>query len=522
MERRELHQQAEAQLIDRYSSSFNPDRGLAKAIRAHELSPTDTRVLFVHGLAHYRSGDDEQALASLRLAMDAGSKLDPATTTAAKFLVSDCLRRIGKDSEALTAFAAANQSLANTKTDPANHRSLMFEIAKAFLGEPESAAAGQPIIVNVLTDDIDGISDGNISLREAVLSAPDGGTIHFAIEGTVELKLGHIQLDKSLTIIGPGADKLAISGAGKSRVFLIDDRDAEHQAKVELSGLRLTAGRSAGSSPDEILNWGGAIYSTEPLVVRDAVFDDNHSPHAGGAVIVRDSSSASFVRCSFQRNRAKTAGAIQLFGAVEDAVVDSCAFHENRAIYWDGSAIRTGAGRGRLTVTNSTFSGNRAVKGSDGRYGGTVAADCQQTTIDHCTFTGNQGGAVHSYLYWQHWTLPGKPQVTISNSIVAGNTDETGKPLDIVSYDGIQATVTHSLIGTDQGGFIDGGNNLISVDPKLGPLADNGGPTKTHALLSGSPAIDAAAKTDIPFDQRGEGFPRVVGSAADLGAVESK
>lgn len=521
LERRELHQQAEAQLIDRYSSSFNPDRGLAKAIRAHELSPTDTRVLFVHGLAHYRSGDDEQALASLRLAMDVGSKLDPATTTAAKFLVADCLRRSGRDSEALTAFAAANQSLANTKTYPASHRSLMFEIAKAFLGEQESAAAGQPIIVNVLTDDIDGISDGNTSLREAVLSAPDGGTIQFAIEGTVELKLGHIQLDKSLTIIGPGADKLAISGAGKSRVFLIDDRDAEHQAKVELSGLRLTAGRSAGSSPDEILNWGGAINSNESLVVRDAVFDDNHSPHAGGAVIVRDSSSASFVRCTFQRNRAKTAGAIQL-GAVVDAVVDSCAFQDNQAIDWDGSAIRTGAGRGRLTVTNSTFSGNRGVKGSDGRYGGTVAADCQQTTIDHCTFTGNQGGAVHSYLYWQNWTLPGKPQVTITNSILAGNTDEKGEPLDLVSYDGVEATVTHSLIGAEQENFVDGGDNLIGVDAKLGPLANNGGTTKTHALLADSPAIDAAAEPELQFDQRGEGFPRKIGAAADMGAFESK
>jgi hypothetical protein len=65
--------------------------------------------------------------------------------------------------------------------------------------------------------------------------------------------------------------------------------------------------------------------------------------------------------------------------------------------------------------------------------------------------------------------------------------------------------------------------DLLDVDPKLGPLQDNGGPTQTHALLEGSPAIDAGDNTDAPeFDQRGEGFPRIdpVTGIIDIGAFE--
>ncbi|HEY8505742.1 MAG TPA: VCBS repeat-containing protein, partial [Gemmataceae bacterium] len=69
--------------------------------------------------------------------------------------------------------------------------------------------------------------------------------------------------------------------------------------------------------------------------------------------------------------------------------------------------------------------------------------------------------------------------------------------------------------------FLTDTNNLKNVDPMLGPLAFNGGPTQTHALLAGSPAIDKGSNPAmLTFDQRGPGFPRVVGPQADIGAVE--
>ena len=87
---------------------------------------------------------------------------------------------------------------------------------------------------------------------------------------------------------------------------------------------------------------------------------------------------------------------------------------------------------------------------------------------------------------------------------------------------------------TQSGTTITGANNLIGYsalpvpndtilqqDPLLGPLAFNGGSTATHALLSGSPAIDGGNNTfNASFDQRGSGYPRVIGSAPDIGAYE--
>ena len=72
---------------------------------------------------------------------------------------------------------------------------------------------------------------------------------------------------------------------------------------------------------------------------------------------------------------------------------------------------------------------------------------------------------------------------------------------------------------------VDKGGNLFGVDPLLGALADNGGPTKTHALLPGSPAIDAGPNPLTPFpgsdfDQRGDGYARVVAGIVDIGAFE--
>ena len=116
--------------------------------------------------------------------------------------------------------------------------------------------------------------------------------------------------------------------------------------------------------------------------------------------------------------------------------------------------------------------------------------------------------------------------INITNSIVAGNTDGGGSVNDIRPGTGPLASfsVNYSLIGTgvvpDAG---TSGNNVVTNNPLIGPLADNGGPTETHALLVGSPAIDAGNPgfTSPPdFDQRGTGFPRVSLGRIDMGAYE--
>jgi hypothetical protein len=115
----------------------------------------------------------------------------------------------------------------------------------------------------------------------------------------------------------------------------------------------------------------------------------------------------------------------------------------------------------------------------------------------------------------------------VRNSIIAGNlVDLNGTGPDV---SGLFSSGGHNLIGDGSGatGFANGANGdqvgtaVNPIDARLGPLADNGGPTQTHALLPGSAAIDKGDNTGVPAtDQRGAGFRRTVGSATDIGAFE--
>jgi hypothetical protein len=117
--------------------------------------------------------------------------------------------------------------------------------------------------------------------------------------------------------------------------------------------------------------------------------------------------------------------------------------------------------------------------------------------------------------------------IEISGSIVAGNTAGDGSA-DLEPGTGT-LTVEYSLIGDAAGLSIIGPGNILNQDPMLASLADNGGPTFTHAFLPSSPAIDAgdplavAGVGDVPeFDQRGSPFDRVIGDAIDIGAYEDQ
>jgi hypothetical protein len=179
---------------------------------------------------------------------------------------------------------------------------------------------------------------------------------------------------------------------------------------------------------------------------------------------------------------------------------------------------------GTLAVSNSTLSRNTA-----GRYGGGIYTHSSRpVTLTNVTVTANRantaGGSYHGGGFFG---LSGSP--VLHNTLIAGNfRDPTGTTRDDV-FGPLNPSGDYNLIGDGTGmtGLSDGVNgNLVGsagtpIDPLLGPLQDNGGPTLTHALLSGSPAIDAgnnAYATD--FDQRGPGFPRIVNGIIDIGAFE--
>jgi Ca2+-binding RTX toxin-like protein len=180
------------------------------------------------------------------------------------------------------------------------------------------------------------------------------------------------------------------------------------------------------------------------------------------------------------------------------------------------------------TITNCTIHGNSVVTDQKSSFGGGLAEAGSPVIVANCTITGNSatnmspsagssalGGGIFG------------GNVTLNNTIVALNTvsavsGQTAGP-DIYG----SVTANFSLIGDGSDATIAGANNLVGtsgtpIDPLLGPLQDNGGPTPTRAPLPGSPALDRGLyPSGLTEDQRGVGYERVVGAAADIGALES-
>ena len=191
---------------------------------------------------------------------------------------------------------------------------------------------------------------------------------------------------------------------------------------------------------------------------------------------------------------------------------------EGGGVYNDGTA----------TLTNVTISGNTAPGGSSSSTygGGGIYNDTDGTvTLTNVTISGNTvpggsgtgsgGGGISNFAPAGNFT--------IANSIIAGNTADNLGPDVYGSF----TSLGYNFIGkTDNGSGWNGtdrtGTIAFPLNPKLGSLADNGGPTLTMALLLGSPAIDAGSNALIPSvlktDQRG--LPRIVNGTVDIGACE--
>ena len=188
-------------------------------------------------------------------------------------------------------------------------------------------------------------------------------------------------------------------------------------------------------------------------------------------------------------------------------------------------------------VERSTISGNTAVYNGGGIDLG-FKSNNATLRIDESTIVLNEGGGL--------FVRTSDADVVINSSIIASNRPtttwsdmrDTGDLYATSSHDGASSatprfTLSHSLIGNyietqlSEAQFPDAAGNLIgsvlglgAIDPLLGPLADNGGPTSTHALLEGSPAIDSGGVAlSSQFDQRGFPFNRPMGMA-DMGSFE--
>jgi hypothetical protein len=347
------------------------------------------------------------------------------------------------------------------------------------------------------------------SLRQAILDTPAGGIVDFqpGLSGTITLSTSELLINKDLTIAGPGADVITVSGAGlppsgPSREFYIP-----LTSTVQIAGLTIAQGHTSGG------NEGGGVDNAGTLTLSRCAVAGNSTTDAGGGGIA-NAGTLTITDSTISGNSANSnfndfGGGLYNTGT---AMLLNSTVSGNTA---GGRRNSEGGGidnSGTLTITSSTLSGNTAnfISGIGGAIfnSGTL-------TVTSSTVSGNLANGE---------TSPGGGLVdstghaaTLKDTIVAHNTDHGGAP----DVSGSVNSQGHNLIGSSQGGSGYADTDLLNLDPRLGPLADNGGPTFTMALLPGSPAIDAGDNTDAPmWDQRGPGFRRIVNGTIDIGAFE--
>jgi hypothetical protein len=341
------------------------------------------------------------------------------------------------------------------------------------------------------------------SLRQAIDDVNTSGDADNVIEfdlggmlpGTITLTSGQLQITNNVDIQGPGADQLTVNGNSAGRVFAITDGST-----VEISGLTIADGRT--------LIAGGVLNSLSDLTLVNVVVIGNAAEVGGG--IANSFGTLTVIDSSVTGNAATFFGLGPVLGGgiVNDGgtlVVRGSTVSDNTAIDAGGGIFSTG---GSASLTNSTVSGNSTTDEGGGIYNSAGTVNLINSTVANNTAAA--GGGIFDFDCCT---------VNLTNTIVADNTpsDCGGNPPNFVSG-GFN-------LDSDDTCELDAGGDLGPGTANLGPLQDNGGPTETHQLLSGSDAINGGdssvcADESAPFDQRGDGFNRIEDSRCDIGAFE--
>jgi uncharacterized repeat protein (TIGR01451 family)/CSLREA domain-containing protein len=356
--------------------------------------------------------------------------------------------------------------------------------AVAFATLFAAAAQAQNFTVNSALDAVDvapgdgACADdaGNCTLRAAIQEANElpgadtialpAGVFQLTLSGTGEeaAATGDLDITDDLTVNGAGAATTTIDGGDLDRVFDIGPNGAS--IAVAFNRLTIRNGTASGAA-------GGAIrVNVGSVTLTDSSLAENSADTNGGAIF--NASTLSIDRSILSANVASGSG-----GGLYNA--------------------------GTATLTNATLSGNSATSLGGGVYNAPLAI----ATVQHATIAFNGAAAGGGVNNAGTATLAGTLLSANSGGNCAGTVGSNGSNLD-------NGTTCVFGAAGDQSG----------VDPLLGALADNGGPTATHAILPGSPAIDAAAAGSCPAtDQRGVARPVDGNSdsvaACDIGAFEA-
>jgi CSLREA domain-containing protein len=425
-------------------------------------------------------------------------------------------------------------------------------------GDPAFDHAGH-FVVNSLADPGDGTCDAaECTLREAIAAAnlgPGPSEISFARSLTGPITLdgasGQLTIAEDLSISGPKGGMVIQRNSADPQFRIFDIAKDPGTATVRFVRLTIRGGQTAQS--------GGGIRNAENLTLVTSMVSGNATANRGGGI--SNGGDLTLMSSTVAGNSASiSGGGIADFGGA--VTLTNSTVSGNRVTGTDGPGGGGIHNQGRLTLIGSTISGNASALAGGGIANfGQALGDPPSATLTNSTVSGNSAATVGGGIY------TGSPEpdrnifLTLVNSTVARNsaagqggginqdanslgsfTSATNSLLalnaapsapDVFarfcgSSSGL-CSARFNLIGVGDGASgvshgVDGnqvGTGGSPIDPKLGPLASNGGATQMHALKPGSPAANAASTAEGPdTDQRG--LVRPQGPASDIGSYERK
>jgi hypothetical protein len=342
------------------------------------------------------------------------------------------------------------------------------------------------------------------TLRNALAGVCNGGTIGFApaLAGQTITNLSALTIGKNVTIDGTAAPGLTISGNNANRVLVVNSGTVAtvkaltltngygfqlaggvlNNGSLTLDHVRVT-GNTMTTNAGDFWQGGGGIYNGDgaTLNLLDSTVSGNTAGWSGGGVYSFFNTTTTIVRSTISGN-------------VSNDV---------------GGGIRS---LGDFTITNSTISGNR----STGWHGGAIFHTDGDMEIDNSTIANNTGPDWAPSAIFIGSFNAAVPTLSLTNNIISGN---QWYGCDHWTGAVVLTSGGHNLMQDDSCSPV--ASDIIGSDAQIGPLADNGGPTMTHALLPDSPAVDAAdPAASPPTDQRGVSRPQ--GPDPDIGAYEAE
>ncbi len=369
-----------------------------------------------------------------------------------------------------------------------------------------SAPVDATIDVDTIVDAIDGDvtsvaqllankgTDGAISLREAIVAANNTGGHHEIVigagvytltlnTGAGEFEYGDLDVRADMTFVGAGADLTIVNGNGWTRVF-----EVHENVNAGFSQMTITGGRGG--------NGGGINVKTGADVSVDHAKLHSNTGADGGAIHMSVATLDLFNVSIFNNVASNNGGGLSLDGNV---TLDTVAIYNNSAD--TGGGINAAGANPIVSMINTTVSGNTA------QVAGGIRTDSLAFTIESSTIALNDtegsgdGGLI---------VLGG--ETTLFNTIVAGNRNAEGR---LANIEGAVKSLGFNL-SDSRVMELDHGTDLISVDPRLNALQNNGSFVATHSLQDGSAAINAGSSVG-GVDANGTTRQAI----ADIGAFES-